>query len=130
MRKQGFTVIEVLIVSVFLITAGIVLLLQLQRISTEDKNSQKRVAINAMYYSIEESFYPANNFYPESIDKDTLTTMDPALLSDPDGLFIGDSQSAYRYEATNCQAGQCQAYTLRALLDDEEDFVKTNRKNQ
>ena len=84
MRKQGFTVIEVIVVSAFLIIAGVVLLFQLQRMNTEHINSQKKVAINAIYYSLEESFFPANQFYPESIDKDTLKTMDASLLTDPD----------------------------------------------
>jgi type II secretory pathway pseudopilin PulG len=127
MRKQGFTVIEVIVVSAFLVTAGVVLLFQLQRMNTEHVNSQKKVAINAIYYSLEESFFPANQFYPESIDKDTLKTMDASLLTDPDGHALGDSESAYRYEPKNCKDGKCAAYSLRAILENEEDFVKTNR---
>lgn len=129
MRKQGFTVIEILIVSAFLITAGIVLMLQMQRISTENTNSQKKTAINAIYYSLEESFYPANKYYPESIDEDTLSTMDSALLSDPAGKALGDSESSYRYEATDCQDNKCKSYTLRAILENEEDFIKTSQNN-
>lgn len=127
MRKQGFTVIEVLVVSAFLIAAGVVLLFQIQRMNIETTNGQKRVAINAMYYSLEEAFYPEHKFYPEAIDKDTLKTMDSSLLTDPNGKTLGDSESAYRYEPKNCQDGKCSAYTLRAIMENEEDFVKTNR---
>ena len=88
MRKQGFTVIEVLVVSAFLIAAGVVLLFQIQRMNTETTNGQKRVAINAMYYSLEEAFYPEHKFYPETIDKDTLKTMDSSLLTDPNGKTV------------------------------------------
>lgn len=129
MRKQGFTVIEILIVSAFLITAGIVLMIQMQRISTENTNSQKKTAINAIHYSLEESFYSANNYYPESINEDTLATMDSALLTDPAGKILGDSESSYRYEATDCQDNKCKSYTLRAILENEEDFVKTSQNN-
>lgn len=129
MRKQGFTVIEILIVSAFLIVAGVVLILQVQKMNSETTNSQKKVAINAIYYSLEEAFYPANNYYPEAIDKDTLKTMDADLLTDPNGHTLGESESAYRYETSDCQDGKCKSYTLRATLENEEDFVKTNRKN-
>lgn len=127
MRKQGFTVIEIIVVSAFLITAGIVLLLQVQRMAVENTNSQKKVAINAIYYSLEESFYPANKYYPESIDKDTLPTMDSSLLTDPAGKALGSNDSAYRYEPVDCQDGKCKSYKLRAILAEEEDFVKTNK---
>ena len=129
MRKQGFTVIELIVLSTFLIVAGVVLLLQIQRIGSENTNSQKKVAINAIYYSLEESFYPNNKYYPESIDKDTLKTMDPSLLTDPSGVALGESDSSYRYEPTNCDDGKCQSYKLRAILDNEDDCVKTNRNN-
>lgn len=127
MKKQGFTVIEIIVLSAFLITAGIVLILQLQRFNAENTNSQKKVAINAIYYSLEESFYPTNKYYPEFINKDTLKTMDSSLLTDPSGIVLGESNSDYRYEPTNCSEGKCQSYTLRAILQNEADFIKKNR---
>lgn len=127
MKKQGFTVIEIIVLSAFLITAGIVLILQLQRFNAENTNSQKKVAINAIYYSLEESFYPTNKYYPEFINKDTLKTMDSSLLTDPSGIVLGESNSDYRYEPTNCSEGRCKSYTLRAILQNEADFIKKNR---
>lgn len=127
MRQRGFTVIELVIASAFLITAGVVLLFQLQKINTESENSQKKAAINAIYYSLEESFYPTNKYYPEHITKDTLKTMDSALLTDPDGIALGEEGSSYRYEPKNCQDGKCKQYSLRTSLSQEDDFVKNSR---
>ncbi len=127
MSKQGFTVIELIVMVVFLLTAGVVLLFQVQKINTENTNSQKKVAINAIYYSLEESYFPTNGYYPEYIDDETLKTLDSALLTDPQGVKLGESGSDYRYETKDCQDGQCSAYTLRAKLTGESDFVKESR---
>lgn len=127
MRQRGFTVIELVVVILFLVGAGMVLLFQVQKINSENDNTHKKTAVNAIYYSLEESFYPANKYYPEHIKEDTLKTMDPELLVDPEGSQIGESDSAYRYEPTDCQDGKCKSYTLRAILTGEEDFIKKSR---
>ena len=125
--KQGFTVIEVIVVVLFLAVASIVLFFQLSNMSIEAVNSEKKIAINAMYYSLEEQFHPKHGFYPEFLEDDTLPTMDSALLTDPYGVRIGEVGSAYRYEPTNCSDGECTAYTLRVSLDGEADFIKESR---
>ncbi len=122
MRKQGFTVIELIVLSTFLIVASVVLLLQIQRIGSENTNSQKKVAINAIYYSLEESFYPNNKYYPEFIDKDTLKTMDPSLLIDPSGAALGESNSSYRYDPTNCSDGKAKSFLSQTIRFDENLF--------
>lgn len=127
MRRPGFTVIELIVMVVFLVTAAVVLLFQIQKINTEHTNSQKKTAINAIYYSLEESYHPEKGHYPEYIEDDTLKTMDSALLIDPNGVKLGESGSAYRYESKNCQDGECQSYTLRTSLDGESDFIKESR---
>lgn len=126
-QQKGFTVIEIIIVIAFLLVAAGVGLSQHARVTNETHNAQKRTAINAMYYSLEEDFYKRQKFYPETIDDGTLPTMDTALLTDPSGKKIGDGASAYRYEPTNCRDGKCTSYTLRALLHNEADFVKESR---
>ena len=127
MRKQGFTVIELVVVAAFLITAGVVLFFQIQKINTENTNSQKKTAINAIYYSLEEGFYPEHGYYPEYIEEDTLKTMDNSLLVDPNGVELGESASDYRYESKDCQDGQCKSYTLRTSLANEADFIRDSR---
>lgn len=126
-QQKGFTVIEIIIVIAFLLVAAAVGLNQHARVMNETQNAQKRTAINAMYFSLEEDFYKRQTFYPETISDDTLPTMDKSLLTDPHGKKLGDGASAYRYEPTNCRDSKCTAYTLRALLHNEADFVKESR---
>lgn len=127
MRQKGFTVIELVVAVLFLIAAGVVLFFQLDGIYMQQLNSDKKTAINAIYFSLEEGFYPENNFYPETLADNTLPTMDKELLTDPYGIRIGEPSSAYRYEPTNCDDGKCKSYTIRATLDREEDFVRSSR---
>lgn len=129
MRQTGFTVIEILVVAAFLITAGVVLFIQLERVDIENSNTQKKTAINAIYYSLEEGFYKENKYYPENINDDTLETMDSELLTDPYGVKLGEPGSDYRYEPKDCKDGKCSSYVLRANLEKEEDFVKKSRNN-
>lgn len=129
MRKQGFTVIEIIIVAVFLIIAGVVLFFQIQRVEAEHADAQKKTAINAIHYSLEEYFYPKHEYYPEHIEEGTLPTMDNELLTDPDGAAIGTPESAYRYEPKQCSDGKCASYSLRALLENEDDFVKSSNND-
>lgn len=127
MNKSGFTIIELVVVAIFLLASGAVLLFQLQRADIESGNSHKKIAINAIYYSLEESYYPTNKHYPEKIDEDTLKTLDPELLTDPEGIKLGDEGASYRYEPKNCKQGKCSSYSLRTTLYNEDDFVKSSR---
>lgn len=129
MRQKGFTVIELVAAVIFLTAAGVVLFFQLDGIYMQQLNSDKKTAINAMYFSLEEGFYQKNKFYPETLEDNTLPTMDKELLTDPFGVKIGEPGSAYRYEPTNCDSGKCKSYTLRATLDKEEDFVRASRNH-
>ena len=128
MKQRGFTVIELLVVVVILLVGGWLFFSEKGRIDAVERDSQRKVAINAMYYNLEEVFYHASGYYPTSIDSKTLRAMDPALFTDPLGAAINDTGSEYRYEAAGCTtSGQCKGYSLRAIMEREADFVKTNR---
>ena len=126
-KRNGFTVIELLVVIAFLIAVAVLGFFQLSKIRNESDNTKKRTAINAMYYSLEEGFYAKNGYYPEKIEDKTLLTMDTALLNDPNNKKIGDRASAYRYEAANCNNGKYKSYKLRAVLADEDNYIKESR---
>ena len=89
----------------------------------------RRTAINAMYYDLEDVYYAKQHSYPKALTKETMTAMDSALLTDPNGNKIGESDSDYRYIPTNCTGSQCKSYTLRTSLEAEADFVKQSRHN-
>ena len=126
--RSGFTVLEIIIVAVF---AGLLLILffvQKGNIDAMERDEDRKIAINAMYYALEEGYYEENKAYPENIEKsDDLPWIDPNLFTDPYGMNVWDNGSNYSYEASDCTDGKCKSYTLRTTLEKEEDYVKTSR---
>lgn len=126
--KAGFTLVEILVVIGFLGLLFIFALLQYFTLSAMDRDEQRKTAINAMYYSLEEGFYAKNGYYPQTISDTVLTTMDPELFTDPAGVNLGSEGSTYTYEPADCDDnGHCQEYTLRADLEREDDYIKRSR---
>lgn len=129
-NSRGFTAVELIAAIVVLLAAVGLALWQRNDINAANRDSQRKTSINAIHYSLEELYYPANNStYPERLSAETLKGLDPALLSDPSGKKIGESGSTLRYEPRNCASGTCKGYTLRADLEKEADFVKDSRRN-
>jgi type II secretory pathway pseudopilin PulG len=126
-RAQGFTVIEVIIVVVFLGFAATLLLMQRSDLAASQRDNQRKTAINAMYYNLEEVFHAKNGYYPSKIDSSVLTAMDPALFTDPDDTKMGDTGAEYHYDASNCQNSQCQSYKLTADMEKEATYTKKSR---
>lgn len=124
---SGFTVIEMLIVILVLGAASILFFMQKDNLEIAAQDQQKRTAINAMYYSLEEVFYKANNFYPMTIDEKSLPSVDPDLFTDPNGYKLGEADSSYRYEPVSCTDNKCASYTLRTTLENEADYIKESR---
>lgn len=130
MKQRGFTVIELLVVLVILIVGAWLFFSEQDNVNAVQRDSARKVAINAMYYNLEEVYYPQHNYYPQHIDSKTLRAMDPALFSDPTGIALGESDSDYRYDATGCSTdGHCTGYTLRSVMERESDYTKTNRSH-
>lgn len=128
-HTQGFTVIEILFVAILIGIASVLFFIQKHNIEIVAQDDMKKVSINAMYYGLEEVFYPANKYYPQSISSDNLKSVDPALFTDPDGIIISTAGSAYTYSPTNCNDGKCKSYTLQSTLENEGDFIKTSKNN-
>lgn len=128
MKKRGFTILELSVVIIFATLA--VVLFFIQKINTDamHRDEQRKEAINAMYYALEEGFFAQNNYYPETISEENLKVMDPALFTDPSGINIGTEGSTYSYNPANCDNGKCKEYTLRATLEKEEEYIKKSRK--
>ncbi|MBQ3436684.1 type II secretion system protein [Candidatus Saccharibacteria bacterium] len=125
--KKGFTVLEIIIVAIFASLLLILFFIQKQNIDAFERDEDRKTAINAMYYALEESFYAEHGYYPESISEKNITVIDPALWTDPQGLNLGDANSSYSYEPANCKDGKCKEYTLKANLEKEDAYVKYNR---
>lgn len=125
--KNGFTVLEIIIVAIFASLLLILFFVQKANIDAMNRDEERKTAINAMYYALEESYHKDHGYYPETISEENIKVIDPALWTDPLGFNLGDSLSSYSYEPANCTDGKCKEYVLKADLEKEDDYVKYNR---
>ena len=128
-KKSGFTLIELVVVLVFVSIALVLAFLQKQNLDAMHRDEQRKEAINAMYYALEEGFYAKNGYYPETITDENLTVMDPKLFTDPNGVYINGEGGSLNYISADCNNGKCREYALRARLEKEDDYIKKNRHN-
>jgi Tfp pilus assembly protein PilE len=128
-RISGFTVIELVFIIIVLGIASIIFFVQKNNVEVIARDNSEKTAINAMYYGLENVFYPANKYYPQTISSTNLTSVEPALFTDPAGVKLGTAGSAYTYTPTNCTDNECKSYTLKATLTNEADYIKTSRNN-
>ncbi len=126
-RTAGFTVIEIMVAIVFVGAAAILLLIQKANFEASDRDGNRKTAINAMYYNLEEVFYEQNGHYPAKIDSKVLRAMDPALFTDPFEVKMNEDGANYRYEGLNCNNEVCKAYKLSSTMEKEAEYVKNNR---
>jgi prepilin-type N-terminal cleavage/methylation domain-containing protein len=126
-HSKGFTVIELIVAIVIVGVTATLLLIQKNNFDAAKRDAERKIAINAMYYNLEEVFFEKNGYYPSTIDSKTLRAMDPALFTDPEGVKLGEQDSDYRYEPTGCDNTKCTGYSLRSTMEKEADYVKTNR---
>ena len=125
--KSGFTVLEIIIVSIFAALLLIIFFVQKSNIDAMERDEDRKIAINAMYYALEEDFYKEHNYYPETISEENIKVIDPALWTDPFGINLGVAGSSYSYDPANCKDGKCKEYTLKATLEKEDTYIKYNR---
>lgn len=126
-HEKGFTVIEIVVAIVFIGAAALLLLLQKANLEALSRDKDRKVAINAMYYNLEEVFYEKQGYYPAKIDSKVLRAMDPDLFTDPTGVKMNSEGANYRYEGLNCNNDACRAYKLSSTMEKEAEYVKTNR---
>ena len=126
-KKHGFTIIEIIIVAIFASLLLILFFVQKSNLDAMERDEKRKTAINAMYYALEESFYKDHNYYPETISEENIKVIDPSLWTDPNGINLGDAASSYSYTPANCENGKCKEYMLKADLEKEDDYIKSNR---
>ena len=124
---KGFTVIEILIVATLFAFASILFFTQKGHVAAAARDEARKTTINTLHHTLESVYHPKHGSYPRTITKDTLPTVNPDILKDTDGVLIGEGESQYRYEPTGCTSDTvCSGYSLRAILEEEDDFVKKN----
>ena len=87
-HSKGFTVIELIVAIVIVGVTATLLLIQKNNFDAAKRDAERKIAINAMYYNLEEVFFEKNGYYPSTIDSKTLRAMDPALFTDPEGVKL------------------------------------------
>lgn len=123
--KKGFTVLELMIVGVFATLLLILFFVQRAEIEAMNRDDDRITAINAMYYALEEYYYPKYGYYPDTVDEKVLPVIDPALFTDPFQNNINIEGSSYSYEVANCNdQNQCQEFILRANLEKGDTYIK------
>lgn len=127
MHQRGFTIIELLALIAILLIVGTVFWTQKTSLETAAKDDTRKTSINAMYYSLEEVYYPANKHYPKVLSPSTLPSVEPALFKDPQGVDLGKAESDFSYEGKECSGDACKSYSLRTKLDNEADYIKDSR---
>ncbi len=125
--KTGFTIFEIIIVAAFTTLLLAIFFVQKANIDAMGRDEDRKTAINAMYYALEEDFYAKNGYYPEYISEENIKVIDPALWTDPNGHNLGTPESSYSYEPANCKNGKCKEYLLKANLEKEDTYIKYNR---
>lgn len=126
-RQNGFTVLELIIVIIFLVIAGTIFFIQKRDLEVAKRDSDRKTAINSIYYNLEDVFYPTSQYYPEKLTSDGLKGLDPNVLKDPNGKAVGEEGSNYLYEPKDCTDGKCKSYGITADLEHEADYVKDSR---
>lgn len=138
-HNSGFTIIELILVILLVGTASVIFFIQKNNIETSARDDQRKTAINAMHYGLEEIYYKKHSSYPRTLEASTLPFINPELFTDPRGVTLNQTTIEidgttypvtpdYTYEGTECKDDSCKSYTLRATLENEDDFVKINRK--
>lgn len=87
--QRGFTVIELIVVAIVLAVASVMVFAYANNVSATNQDEQRKTAINAMYYALEEVYYKQHSSYPATLTTATLPSVDPALFTDPDGFTLG-----------------------------------------
>lgn len=126
-HQRGFTVVELIVAIVFVGAATVLFLFQKANLEAMKRDESRKIAVNAMYYNLEEVYYEKNKSYPAKIDSKILRAMDPELFTDPTGVKMNEEGSNYRYEGLSCDNDICKAYRLTSSMEKEAEYVKTNR---
>jgi len=88
-RQSGFTVIELIVIAAVCALAAFLVFFQINKLTVANQDAQRKTAINAMYYALEEVYYKEHSYYPSTLTKSTLPSVDPSLFTDPDGFTLG-----------------------------------------
>ena len=121
-QNQGFTIIELLVVTLVVVGLGFWMLNSMSDVRSREHDGERRNDVNLVYQQLE--FYydlGETNTYPtlanlqdENWVKENMKALNPEALKDPFGKVIGSEGSDYTYGAQGCTDAGCTSYTLSA----------------
>ena len=114
-QESGFTVIELVVVVVVFLFVGALVFLQINNLKIANQNDQRKTAINAMYYALEEVYYKQHTSYPSTLTSATLPSVDSTLFTDPDGFTLGKEALSQDELTKLIQNGDSSADTAQRL---------------
>ena len=114
-EQRGFTVIELVVVAVVLVVAGVLVFAHVSNLTATEQDNQRKTAINAMYYALEEVYYKQHGSYPASITASTLPSVDATLFTDPDGFTLGKEALSEEELQKLIESGDTSADTSKRL---------------
>lgn len=141
-KQQGFTIVELLIVIVVIGILAALVITTFTGIQRRARNTERETDIKAIHGQVEAYFaqegrYPTlDNLNTESWRSEFMKGLDEGALQDPRGddntIVATRTANAYSYavtgdddEACNNEGVDCTKYTLTAVLEDADDYVKT-----
>ncbi len=122
-NTNGFTIIELLVFIVVLVTVAVVAVSNIRDLRAQNRDQVSKVDINAIFYQLE-LFHEKNGYYPETITADTLKGIDAENLKDRNGRSLNEAGGSYSFKPMGCQEARCRSFTLTAELEKEAPFVK------
>lgn len=141
-RNRGFTVIELSLAVVVLITLATFFVIQRNDLEKTARDQTRKMAINAMYYDLVNVYHKDKGYYPRTISRDKLTAVDPTLFTDQSGYTLDDDKCTYtdsnnkqatdgdceyHYKASDCDNdGKCKKFELSVQLESEGKYTKSS----
>lgn len=107
--------IELVVTALVLALAGMLVFIQINNLKIANQNDQRKTAINAMYYGLEEVYYKQHQSYPQALTASTLPSVDPGLFTDPDGFTLGEPMLTTDQITKAVTDGKTDANTERQL---------------
>lgn len=128
-RQAGFTVTEGIIMLAILLGVGFFIYGQWQYFSMTNRNEDRKTAVNSLHYYLTEVYYPKHKAYPVMLSPENVNAISKDAFTDPLGRPITDPRSDLRYDPSQCDGSSCESYTLRANLEQAEDFIRESGSN-
>ncbi len=136
--KEGFTIIELLIVIAIIIALAMLVLNNFQGAQAKARDTQRVTDVNTLHSKLEE-YYNDNSHYPSTFTADTFPGMDAGAMTDPTGgdsisinAAVADEDAAnavaapasdtdggasYLYVPYGCDGTSCTGYVLKTYIE-------------